>query len=150
MENYKVKEIEWKPEFIEIAGNPAVLAGMNSVQIPAQVVNVNGIDEELQLVVDITPYLPSGIILADQTNASVLVIAELEYVEPKEDEVEEDSEEETPSSKPSEETDVTTDADEAGKSDTEENASSTKPEDEGDVKNQETESGNNEEADSNS
>lgn len=149
-ENYKVKEIEWKPEFIEIAGNPAVLAGMNSVQIPAQVVNVNGIDEELQLVVDITPYLPSGIILADQTNASVLVIAELEYVEPKEDEVEEDSEEETPSSKPSEETDVTTDADEAGKSDTEENASSTKPEDEGDVKNQETESGNNEEADSNS
>ena len=79
-EHYKIKEIEWKPEFIEIAGNSGVLAGMNSLQIPSGVVNVEGIDEEQQLVIDITPYLPSGVILADQTKASVLVIVELEYV----------------------------------------------------------------------
>ena len=152
-ENYKVKEVEWKPEFVEIAGNPGVLAGMNSVSIPAHVVNVDGIDEELQLVIDITPYLPSGVVLADQTNASVLVIAELEYVEPKEEEKEEPSSK--PSEKPtdseentdSEETDVTTDTNETGENDTEENTSSTKTEDEGDMNNQETESGNNEEAD---
>lgn len=154
-ENYKVKEVEWKPEFVEIAGNPGVLAGMNSVSIPAHVVNVDGIDEELQLVIDITPYLPSGVVLADQTNASVLVIAELEYVEPKEEEKEEPSSK--PSEKPtdseentdSEETDVTTDTNETGENDTEENTSSTKTEDEGDMNNQETESGNNEEADNN-
>ena len=81
-ENYTVKSVEWKPEFVEVAGNPAVLAGMNSILIPSSVVNVEGIEEELQLVVDITPYLPSGVILADDTNASVLVIAEIEYIKP--------------------------------------------------------------------
>ena len=154
-ENYKVKEVEWKPEFIEIAGAPAVLAGMNSIQIPAHVVNVDGIDEELQLVIDITPYLPSGVILADQTNASVLVIAELEYVEPKEDDTIEDVETEDSVTNPSDEkddlkdADVTADAEKSEGSDTEESTSSAKPEDEGDRNNQETESGNNEETDSN-
>ena len=154
-ENYKVKEVEWKPEFIEIAGAPAVLAGMNSIQIPAHVVNVDGIDEELQLVIDITPYLPSGVVLADQTNASVLVIAELEYVEPKEDDTKEDVEQEDSVTNPSDEkddlkdADVTADAEKSEGSDTEESTSSAKPEDEGDRNNQETESGNNEETDSN-
>lgn len=85
-ENYEVKSIEWKPEYIEIAGNSSVLAGITSLQIPEDAVNVDGIDEELQLVVDITPYLPSGLILTDGDSAAVLVIIELEYVEPEEEE----------------------------------------------------------------
>ncbi len=158
-ENYKIKEIEWKPEFIEVAGNAAVLAGMNSIQIPSSVVNVEGLDKELQLVVDITPYLPSGVILADATNASVLVIAEVEYVEPKEENEEtiEDEQENTDSSsKPSEDTndaensDLTTDSEETGEDHTEENTSSPETEGEGNHNNQETESGNNDETDSNS
>lgn len=85
-ENYEVKSVEWKPEYIEIAGNSSVLAGITSLQIPEEAVNVDEIDEELQLVVDITPYLPSGIILTDGDSAAVLVIIELEYVEPEEEE----------------------------------------------------------------
>lgn len=80
-DGYKVKEVEWKPEFLEIAGNASVLAGLNSIQVPSSVINVEGIDKELQLVVDIKPYLPSGVILADETNASVLIIVELEHIE---------------------------------------------------------------------
>ena len=79
-DGYEVKEVEWKPEFIEIAGNSGVLAGLNSIQVPSSVINVDGIEEEQQLVVDIKPYLPSGVILADETNASVLVIVELEHI----------------------------------------------------------------------
>ena len=79
-DGYRVKEVEWKPEFIEIAGNSGVLAGLNSIQVPSSVINVDGINEEQQLVVDIKPYLPSGVILADETNASVLVIIELEHI----------------------------------------------------------------------
>ena len=166
-ENYKVKEVEWKPEFIEIAGNAAVLAGMNSIQIPSSVVNVEGIDEELQLVIDITPYLPSGVVLAEETNASVLVIAEVEYVESKETEPQEDSEkvdstlnsseevndsEETNTvtdTNDSEETDTATDTNESKETDKEENTSSTEPEGAADHNNQETESGNDGETDSN-
>ena len=155
--NYKIREVEWKPEFVEIAGNAAVLAGMNSVQIPSSVVNVGGIEEELQLVIDITPYLPSGVVLADATNASVLVIVEVEYVESKE-ETQEDTEEVDSTLNPSEETtdpeatvsettkSETTDSEETV---TEENTSSTEPEGAEDHNNQETESGNDGETDSN-
>lgn len=146
-ENYKIKEVEWKPEFVEVAGNAAVLAGMNSIQIPSNVINVEGLDKELQLVVDITPYLPSGVILADQTNASVLIIAEVEYVEPKEEQENTDSSEET---NDSENNDLTTDSGENGENSSNDDTSSTKPEGEENKNNQETESGNNDETDSNS
>ena len=84
-ENYKVKDIDWKPEIIEIAGNPEVLTALTSLRIPAEAVDVEGIEEELQLVVDITQYLPSGVMLKDEELANVLVIVELEYIEPKEE-----------------------------------------------------------------
>ncbi len=84
-ENYHIVNVECKPETIEIAGNQGVLAGLSSIQIPAEVVNVDDIEDELQLIVDITQYLPSGVILADDAGASVLVIVEVEYVEPKKD-----------------------------------------------------------------
>lgn len=102
-ENYVVKDISFKPETIEIAGNAGVLSGISIWKIPAEAVNVDGIDEELQLVIDLTQYLPSGVILKDAEDASALVIVEVEYVEPKE---EEDAETSKPSdsetSKPSE------------------------------------------------
>lgn len=79
-EDYKIKEIEWKPEVVEIAGNAEVLAGINSIQIPPGVIDVDGISEAQQMVIDIMPYLPSGVVLADETNASVLVIVELEHL----------------------------------------------------------------------
>lgn len=94
-ENYKVKGIEWKPEFIEVAGNSDVLAALTSLRIPAEEVYVEGIDEELQLIVDITPHLPSGVIITEATSPSVLVIVEVEYIEPVE---EEETEEDTDSS----------------------------------------------------
>lgn len=78
-EDYKVKSVEWKPQAVEIAGNTGVLAGLNSIQIPSKIINVDGIEEEQQLVIDITPYLPFGVVLVDEKNASVLVIVELEH-----------------------------------------------------------------------
>lgn len=81
-ENYKVADVDWKPELIEIAGNSEVLSSMTSMRIPAEAVNVDGIEQELQLIIDITEYLPSGVILKDEASASVLVIVEVEYIEP--------------------------------------------------------------------
>ena len=104
-ENYVVKEISYKPETIEIAGSADVLLGFSRWEIPEEAVNVDGIDEELQLVIDLTQYLPSGIILKDENEASALVIVEVEYVEPEEEETEEEEESSNPSdseiSKPS-------------------------------------------------
>lgn len=81
-ENYRVADVDWKPELIEIAGNSEVLTALTSLRIPAEAINVEGIDQELQLIIDITEYLPSGVILKDEANASVLVIVEVEYLAP--------------------------------------------------------------------
>lgn len=84
-ENYKVADVDWKPELIEIAGNSEVLASLTNLRIPEEAVNVDGIEQELQLIIDITEYLPSGIILKDEATASVLVIVEVEYLAPEEE-----------------------------------------------------------------
>ncbi len=94
-ENYEITEITCKPETVDIAGTSDVLAGISRLEISESAVDVEGIDEELQLVVDITQYLPSGIILKDEESASVLVMVEVEYVEPVEEEEDEDQQEES-------------------------------------------------------
>lgn len=85
-ENYVVKKLTYKPEIIEIAGSAAVLSGFTRLEIPGEAVNVDGIDSELQLVVDLTEYLPTGVIIKQENEASALVIVEVEYVEPEEEE----------------------------------------------------------------
>ena len=87
-ENYAVKDISYKPETIEIAGTETVLSSIVRWEVPAEAVNVDGIDEELQLVVDLANYLPSGVVLAKPEESTALVIVEVEYVEPEEDEEE--------------------------------------------------------------
>ena len=125
-ENYEIKNISCKPEMVEIAGTSDVLAGISRLEISGDAVNVEGINDELQLVVDITQHLPSGIILKDEETASVLVMVEVEYVEPVEEE--EDTEEET-DKKPSEDqnsSDDKADADTESSNDT--TTDTTKPE----------------------
>lgn len=80
-EGYKATEIEWKPEMIEVAGTQEVLSALTSLLIPAEAVNIEGADEEIQIIVDITEYLPTGVILKDETSASVLVIVGIEQSE---------------------------------------------------------------------
>ncbi len=92
-ENYEITGITCKPETIDIAGTSDVLKGISRLEISESAVNVDGIDDELQLVVDVTQYLPSGIILKDEETASVLVMVEVEYVEPVEEEEDEEKEE---------------------------------------------------------
>ena len=100
-DNYVVKDISYKPETIEIAGSAEVLSHIFRWEIPSEAVNVNGISEELQLVVDLEQYLPSGVILKNEEETSALVIVEVEYVEPVEEEVEEDEDDDKVTTKPS-------------------------------------------------
>ena len=120
-ENYKIADVDWKPELIEVAGNSEVLGALTSLRIPAEAVNVEGIDQELQLIIDITEYLPSGVVLKDEASASVLVIVEVEYLAPEEEGQETGSQEEE-STEPSKEPEQ--------ESTTPEDAESTAPEEE--------------------
>lgn len=152
-ENYEIKNISCKPEMVEIAGTSDVLAGISRLEISGDAVNVEGINDELQLVVDITQHLPSGIILKDEETASVLVMVEVEYVEPVEEdeETEEDKEEsdkESTTDKPS--TKPSTDSGDKVESDTETQKPETEGTDQNNTNNNGTESGGNVKTESNS
>lgn len=77
-ENYSFSAISYKPETITIAGRSEDIAGVTEITIPDEAVNIDGITENLQLTIDITPYLPDGIRLKDDTDASIAVVVELE------------------------------------------------------------------------
>ena len=81
-ENYEVKEISCKPDTVTIAGNAGVLSGLTRLEITPEAVNVDGISEDLQLVVDLTKYLPSGVILSEEYDASILVSVKVKYNAP--------------------------------------------------------------------
>ena len=100
-ENYVVKDISYKPETIEIAGTGSVLSGISRWEVPAEAVNVDGIDDELQLVVDLKEYLPPGVVLKDEEASTVLVIVEVEYVESEEESEDEEDTSKEETTKPS-------------------------------------------------
>lgn len=105
-ENYIVKDVSYKPETIEIAGTGSVLSGISRWEVPAEAVNVDGIDDELQLVVDLTEYLPPGVVLKDEEASTVLVIVEVEYVEPEEESEEDEETSKGETTKPSDDEEV--------------------------------------------
>lgn len=75
---YSFSSISYKPENIEIAGTAESIADVTEIVIPGEAVNIDGITENLQTTVDITPYLPEGIRLKDSTEASIAVVVEIE------------------------------------------------------------------------
>lgn len=67
------------PETILIAGTTRALRDVDSIQIPDEKVNVDGINSTQQFAVDITKYLPDGISLADsEFEGKVIVTVEIE------------------------------------------------------------------------
>ena len=78
------------------------MSSISRLEIPADAVNVDGISEDLQLVIDLTKYLPSGVILSEEYDASILVTVKLKY-NASEAEGEDTEKEDTEIEKPSEE-----------------------------------------------
>ena len=126
-ENYQVVSVSCKPETIDIAGTSDVLGKIIRLDISPEAVNVDGIDEELQLVVDVSQYLPEGMILENEDDGSVVVTVEVMYVEPVVEE-EVDEEDSTESDKPS--SDKKPSSEKTEESDKKED---TEPENKGDV-----------------
>lgn len=75
-------EIESMPDSVTIAGSPEVLAGINSVAVPEEALNITGQTEDMLVNVNIEEYLPEGAILADKNfrgKAAVTVHIEREF-----------------------------------------------------------------------
>lgn len=75
---YMVTGLEYGLETVRIKGETATLNPVNKITIPAEVLDITGITEDLVTTVDISSYLPSGTSLVLSSDAKVEVAVRVE------------------------------------------------------------------------
>lgn len=75
---YEFTEITFEPQSIQIAGDYSDISSLKSISIPAQALEMAGLKEKTERVVDVTDYLPDGVKLADENAGSVVVTISVE------------------------------------------------------------------------
>ena len=74
----RVLEVVCKPSKVQVKGPASALNQISSIEIPANVINVSGITEDLETTIDITEYLPEHVELVDIKDANVSVVVKME------------------------------------------------------------------------
>ncbi len=77
---YLFSGIEYEPQTVEVAANRENLNSLDKFEIPANAIVKIGIVENEVVVVDISQYLPEGVILADSDASSVVVELQVEKI----------------------------------------------------------------------
>ncbi len=77
-DGYNLGTISYKPETVKIAGASEKISQVTAIAIPDEALNIDGLTESTQQTLDITQYLPDGIRLADEADATVAVSVEIE------------------------------------------------------------------------
>lgn len=72
-EGYSYTGITCEPESIQLCGNKELLEPVEKIDIPAAVLDITGIREKAERTIDILPYLPDGVSLAEETASNVVV-----------------------------------------------------------------------------
>lgn len=67
-----------EPGQIQICGKKEDLDAVSIIEVPDSVININGLNGRREVTVDILPYLPEGISLADETASNVIVTVMVE------------------------------------------------------------------------
>lgn len=73
-------EIESNPQTVMIAGSSTVLAGINSITIPEEALNITGQDTNMMTIVNVKEYLPDYVILTGSFNGKAKVTVYIEQV----------------------------------------------------------------------
>lgn len=76
-EGLQLESIVPEPATVEIKGEPELLNEVSSIIISEGVVNLSEITTSTSLIVDLTPYLPAGITLADSSKNQIVVFVNL-------------------------------------------------------------------------
>ncbi len=77
-EGYIYTKMTVEPESVQVCGTEAVLAEINSVDIPADKIDITGEKSKKEYTIDILPYLPKGVSLVDETANNVVVTVQIE------------------------------------------------------------------------
>ena len=77
-EGYKVSGITVEPQEVRVSGEKKDLAGLTEIDVPAEALKVSELTQRTEKTVDISPYLPEGVTLADENASNVVVSISIE------------------------------------------------------------------------
>lgn len=77
-DGYRYTGCTSEPETIRICGRSDDIEDVESIQVPASVIDISGARESVEMTVDITSYLPDGISLVDENSGQIKVTAKVE------------------------------------------------------------------------
>lgn len=80
-DGYEYVGMEYNPQTVRVKGVSAVLNTMNSIAVPAEVLDLTDASGTIEKKVDITAYLPEGVSLVDNAQAKVSVKVQIEQHE---------------------------------------------------------------------
>ncbi len=82
-EGYEVVSVAATPESVRVKGTSSVLNGRTTIAVPAEVFNVEGLDESFETTIDISEYLPDNISLVNNKDGIISVVVTIEPYEEK-------------------------------------------------------------------
>ena len=77
-DGYEFTGITYEPEEIQISGDGDALNKISEIEVPAEALQLPGLTERTEQVVDISSYIPDDVSLADENAGSVAVIISVE------------------------------------------------------------------------
>ena len=80
-EGYKVSKVDYSPKLISVSGSKTALANISTVSIPSTALRLSGQNETETFSLDISNYLPEGIMLAEGESGIVDVSFEFEELQ---------------------------------------------------------------------
>ncbi len=76
---YEYRGVEYAPDSVLVKGDAAVLNGISAINIPADVINIDGASSDVETAIEIVPYLQElGISLVDENANQIAVKAIIE------------------------------------------------------------------------
>ena len=82
-EGYAYMDMEYDPKTIAIKGTASALNNVTAITIPENALDISGARDDITQVIDVAEYLPSGVTVADQTQAKVKVTVHISQLSTK-------------------------------------------------------------------
>ena len=75
-EGYLFEGVETSPSFVSVYGSQDLLNSYSSIQIPDEAIDISGATRDVTLTIDITPYIPAGLVLSE-TSSQITAVARI-------------------------------------------------------------------------
>ncbi len=75
-EGYLFEGVETSPSFVSVYGSEDLLNSYSSIQISDEAINISGATRDVTLTIDITPYIPAGLVLSE-TSSQITAVARI-------------------------------------------------------------------------